>query len=216
MSLFIVIEGIDGSGKSTLCHSIATALAHTNQNRNQPAVTLLREPTDLPTGQKIRTFLKENKSLSADTWLHLFIEDRKSNRKENIEPALKAGNIIVQDRYFYSTAAYQHSPEKTAEQIVSLHRQAGFPEPDLLFYLDIKPRTAMQRIDSRFDTAADPASSRFQTFEKLDSLTEIYKNYDRILPASTIRLDGELPANQLTEIAVSRIHTCYENIHKKG
>ncbi len=100
--MFYVVEGIDGAGKSTLLKSLACALQAQNQD-----LLCLQEPSKEPTGQKIRSLLQAQRQLSAQEWVALFLEDRKINIAKHIQPALKAKKVILQDRYFYSTAAYQ-------------------------------------------------------------------------------------------------------------
>ena len=100
-----MVEGIDGSGKSTLLHGLR---AH-YQSRYAPYSELvcLREPTDAAPGRAIRAHLRNEDQLTPGQWLELFFADREINVREHILPALCAGALIIQDRYFYSTAAYQ-------------------------------------------------------------------------------------------------------------
>jgi dTMP kinase len=100
--LFIVLEGIDGCGKSTQVELLAKRLS-----RRGKKVVTLSEPTAGRWGQKIREAARHKDSLSPAEELELFIKDRKEDIKNNIKPALESGQIVILDRYFYSTLAYQ-------------------------------------------------------------------------------------------------------------
>lgn len=211
--LFCAVEGIDGSGKSTLLAHLGAALAdeglavHFGEQRFA-GLTELREPTDGPTGRKLREHLRSGDQLAPDEWLKLFFEDREYSVRERIQPALARGQLVIQDRYFYSTAAYQGQPgsQHTAEQIVADSHAAGFPEPQVLLYLDLEPEMAMARITTRAqNTNAGPQT--LESFENLAELQRIYQNYAGCLPAHTARLDAEQSPQTLCEIAIAHLQT---------
>lgn len=186
--LFCVFEGIDGSGKSTLLGKTAESLG---ERLPEPPV-LLREPTDGPAGKKIRQLLTSGgSSLSAAQWLELFVEDRHYNRKTWILPALEQGKVVLQDRYYYSTAAYQNSPLLPAREILDRHRSEGFPDPDLLFYISIPVRVALERIRT-----GRSSTEYFETEEKLTRIQEIYESS---IPPTARVLDGTLPPDRLAK-----------------
>jgi dTMP kinase len=116
----------------------------------------------------------------------------------NILPALGRGDIILQDRYFYSNAAYQSRDALESERILEKNRRNGFPEPDLLFYLDLKPERAVERLNGRSERAAE-------SFETLHQLQEIDARFRRILPPHTTYLDAERPPEWLAERVASMI-----------
>ncbi|HNH07452.1 MAG TPA: dTMP kinase, partial [Leptospiraceae bacterium] len=105
---FIVIEGIDGSGKSTLSKSLFSELS-----RNMECC-LFSEPTQFETGLKIRKHLKGEISLSKADLISEFLEDRKLSIERNIQPSLSQGKNVILDRYFYSMAAYQSDSSTSA------------------------------------------------------------------------------------------------------
>lgn len=105
-ALFCVFEGIDGVGKSTLIRYLAQKL---RKEYGAERVLLLQEPSLLPSGQKIRRLLQARAELKLERWFSLFVKDRKYNLRKNIRPNQKKEKLILQDRYFYSTAAYQGS-----------------------------------------------------------------------------------------------------------
>ena len=195
--LFCVLEGIDGSGKTTLLRSLAEALKATGP---VAGLEVLREPTTLPTGRRIRELLGAGgEGPERREWLDLFLADRAANVAENIRPALDRGDVILQDRYFYSTAAYQGDPEQppTPADILRENLAAGFPEPHIVLYLDLDPEAALARARAR--------GEQIETFENLAELRRIYANYESVLPETAVRLDAGLPAAEVQAVALKAI-----------
>src|SRR5262245_42547095 len=93
--ILIVVEGIDGAGKSTQVRRIAEALRAVGET-----VVQSREPTDGPWGRKIRESAVSGRMSLADE-LHAFVEDRREHVAGVIRPALDRGEIVVLDRYYY-------------------------------------------------------------------------------------------------------------------
>lgn len=141
--LFIVLEGIDGSGKSTQVELLARRL-----RRRGLEVVTLREPTNGKWGQKIRELSRTSDSVTPEEELELFIRDRKENVARNIKPALKAGKTVILDRYYYSTLAYQGARGLPLEEILRRHRRFAVV-PDLVFILDVPVSTGLRRIKDR-------------------------------------------------------------------
>ena len=153
--LFIVIEGIDGTGKSTQAHRLgAWFLA---QGRE---VVLSREPTDGPWGQKLRASAATGRLDPADE-LEYFLNDRRQHVAETIAPALAAGKVVILDRYYFSTMAYQGARGFDPAEIRRLNEQFA-PVPDLLLILDLDVDIALGRIGARGDSANE--------FEQRDNL----------------------------------------------
>jgi dTMP kinase len=155
--LFIVLEGIDGTGKSTQ----ARRLAEWFQSQGRDVVAS-REPTDGPWGRQIRA-TAETGRLSPEEELELFLKDRREHVEQLIAPALAAGKVVILDRYYFSTMAYQGSRGVDPAEI-RRQNEAFAPVPDLLFILDLDVDTALSRIGGRGDTANE--------FEKHDSLAK--------------------------------------------
>lgn len=138
---FIVIEGADGVGKTTMTERLC---AHLGED-----VVRLREPTGQKWGTKIREMAAAGTRPRPGVELSWFMLDRMENVRWNILPALAAGKVVVQDRYFYSTAAYQGAYAGVDSAfIIDMHR-AWAPEPDLLFIMNCDPHTAAGRVAER-------------------------------------------------------------------
>jgi dTMP kinase len=153
--LFIVIEGIDGTGKSTQARRLGEWFS--SQGRE---VVLSREPTDGPWGKKVRESGATGR-LSPEDELQYFLNDRLQHVEELIKPSLAAGKVVILDRYYFSTMAYQGSRGFDPEEI-RRKNEAFAPVPDVLLILDLDVASALGRIGSRGDVANE--------FEKRDNL----------------------------------------------
>jgi dTMP kinase len=154
--LFIVLEGIDGTGKSTQTRRLGEWFI--SQGRE---VVLSREPTDGPWGRKLRESAATGR-LSPQDELQYFLNDRRQHVEEKIAPALAAGKVVILDRYYFSTMAYQGARGFDPAEIRRMN-EAFAPAPDLLLILDLDVDTAHDRIGHRGDSTNE--------FEKHESLT---------------------------------------------
>ncbi len=196
--LFVVIEGIDGTGKSTLASNIYQEL------RNRDINTLLTfEPTKGQWGKKLRqSFTTER--LPQDEELSLFMKDRKEHLEDVIIPALKDGRVVICDRYYYSTAAYQGARGMDPGKIIEKNRQFAL-EPDLVLLLELDPERAVERIKS--------SRSGANSFEALDYLKRVSEIYDSMRDENIVRLDASQPAHLVARQAVGHI---LERLKEKG
>lgn len=153
--LFIVLEGIDGTGKSTQTQRLASYFSALGRE-----VVLSREPTDGPWGKKLRESATTGR-LEPEQELEYFLRDRKEHVDNLILPSLQDGKVVILDRYYFSTMAYQGCRGFDPAEIRRRNEEFA-PRPDHLFILDIDVETALQRIGHRGDTA--------NHFEKTDSL----------------------------------------------
>ena len=155
--LFIVIEGIDGTGKSTQAKRLGEWFE--SQGRE---VVLSYEPTHGQWGKQLRDSMTEGR-LSPEEELELFIKDRREHVETLIQPSLDAGKVVILDRYYFSTMAYQGARGFDPQSIRELNESFA-PRPDLLLVLDLDVDTAHQRIGTRGDTTNE--------FEQRDTLTK--------------------------------------------
>ncbi len=153
--LFIVIEGIDGTGKSTQAKMLERALKEAGQT-----VILDREPSDGPYGKILRDSATTGR-LSPQEELDLFHKDRKHHLDEVILPALQRGETVILDRYYFSTMAYQGQRGFDPQEIRETNLRFA-PNPDILFILDLEVDQARERIGVRGDTTNE--------FEQRDAL----------------------------------------------
>jgi dTMP kinase len=141
--LFITFEGVlEGIGKSTQAQLLAMSLREAGYE-----VTLTHEPGGTVFGQHVRALLLDpSMHLSKASELFLFLADRAQNYKEVIKPSLKAGHIVISDRYFDSTLAYQGAGRgwKTALLWRLHHATTGSLLPDLTIVLDGIPHIDRQ------------------------------------------------------------------------
>jgi len=140
--VLVVLEGIDGAGKSTQLRRLKEAL-----ERAGVEVMADREPTDGPHGRRLRASATEGRLGPAEE-LELFIADRREHVEQVILPALGLGKVVLLDRYYFSNAAYQGSRGLDWEEILRVN-EAFAPPPDLLFWLDLPPEASASRIEGR-------------------------------------------------------------------
>lgn len=141
--MFITFEGPEGCGKSTHIKLIKEYL----ENKGL-SVVLTREPGATPNGEKIREILLHSiDKLDSISELCLFEADRAENVTKVILPNLKAGKIVISDRYVDSTVSYQIGGRGLAEDMVrylNMLASKGL-EPDLTILLDISPEVGLKR-----------------------------------------------------------------------
>ena len=187
----MVLEGIDGSGKSTLANNLYLALKKMGRD-----CLLTFEPTRGKWGSVLRQSFLATKRLSPTEELELFRKDRRDHLEKVIIPALKEGRIVICDRYFFSTAAYQGARGLDPEEILSECRLKAL-EPDLCLFLEIDPEEALLRIKHGRGEEAN-------NFEQLDYLKEVARIYQKIKDGC-ISLDARLPTNRLTKKALEHV-----------
>ncbi|UCF91892.1 MAG: dTMP kinase [Desulfobacterales bacterium] len=142
--MFITLEGIEGSGKTTQIRYLVEYF----QARGAQWVTT-REPGGTPIGAKIRAILLDPESENLDPWaeLLLYMADRVQHLDELVKPALAEGKAVLCDRYFDATLAYQGYARGLDIEIINrLHQLLlGGLKPDITFLLDLSPRQGLAR-----------------------------------------------------------------------
>ena len=157
--LFITFEGIDGSGKSTqieLVYKYLTGLGY--------SARLLREPGSTAVSERIREILLDRTIDMADeTELLLYEAARSEITRKEIAPAIQKGSIVLCDRFFDSTTAYQGYGRKLDVPMVRrLHRiAAGEFVPDLTFLFDVDLKTAINRRGQKVDRLESQSAAFF-------------------------------------------------------
>jgi dTMP kinase len=174
--ILIVFEGIDGSGKSTQARLLLKRL----KGAGFEAV-FFREPTMGPWGREIKRLAALAGSLTPEEELDLFLKDRRENVRLNLKPALEAGKVVVLDRYYFSTLAYQGAKGIDRRRIRGLHR-AFVIIPDLVIILDIAADQGLARIAER--------KTRDELFEREDYLAKVRKIFRSFRGRNIMHLDG--------------------------
>lgn len=174
--ILIVFEGTDGTGKSTQLALLAQALL----DMNLPVLSTC-EPTQGKYGQQIRALYSNRKKTSLEEELDLFLADRKEHVETLLRPALKEGKIILCDRYYLSTIAYQGAAGLEPADILSRNDFAPDPDLALLFYAPIQ--TGVERITiGRGESLND--------FEKEEYLQKVALQFEQLDLPCIKRIDA--------------------------
>ena len=151
--MLIDLEGIDGCGKSTQTKLLQKKLEELGEN-----TVILKEPTNGPHGQKLWDVLHGKRKATNEEILEFFILDRKQHVNEKIQPALDDSTIVLMDRYYYSSMAYQVAGGLDVEYIRNKHNFA--PNPDIVLIFDL-PCPSLYRRQRLFDPKSDPPFAVF-------------------------------------------------------
>ena len=187
--MLITLEGLDGSGKTTVWESLRD---------RYPEAVFTREPTDSWYGDAVHRSLSDD---AADPLAELFLytADHAAHLSRTVRPALADGNLVVSDRYSDSRFAYQAATlaesdvdiERPMEYVRGIHRPFSRP-PDVTVYLDVDARTAAER------------AGRTNKFERDGYLASVRENYERLVEAEPdrfVRVDATRPP----EDVISRV-----------
>lgn len=166
--VLIVLDGIDGTGKTTQAKRLLAAL----QKKGADAV-YFREPSDSQWGLAIKTKAVIADSLTPEEELDLFQKDRKENVEKNLKPALKEKKVIVLDRYYFSTIAYQGARGIDPETIRRKNESFAV-KPDLVFILDIAPQKGLNRIA----ISREKMDKHFEREDYLIKVREIFRSFE--------------------------------------
>lgn len=169
----IAVEGIDGTGKSTLVRRLAERL-----RAGGGEVVTSKEPTDGPWGRILRRSATEGR-LAPEEELETFLKDRREHVRDLILPALARGAVVILDRYYFSTIAYQSLRGLDAETIRA-RNEAFAPVPDLLVVLDLDPEAAMARIEVR---ERGQGANHFEQVHQLARSREVFLRCAERYPA---------------------------------
>jgi len=188
----IVLEGLDGAGTTT---QVKRLVAHlTSHGRNAHAT---REPSDGPVGKLIREMLTgghaiANEKLSQSTFGLLFAADRLDHLQREVDPKLAAGAIVVSDRWYHSSLAYQGTGAER-DWISTLNARAR--RPDLTIFLEVRPEVAAKR---RVD--AGRVQELFEDIRMQEEVADGYRATNKELRALGERIetiDGEASPDEV-------------------
>ncbi len=185
---FIVLEGLDGSGKSTQAKILAAKL-----KRSHAAVY-----TAEPSHEKIGVFIR-NRILYGEirpptsVEALLFAADRIEHIQNEVQPLLNEGCLVVSDRYVYSSLAYQGSAGLSLEWIQAVNFYSL--KPDLALFVDVAPETVLARLKRK--------KSVMETLETQRKVREVYLKY--VKAGDLKRIDGEKPKKEVATDILSAV-----------
>jgi dTMP kinase len=174
---FITFEGIEGTGKSTQVEALYNYLTE----QGYPAI-YSREPGGTKIGNLIRTILSnpENREMSVLTEIFLFAAARAQHVEQLLRPSIEEGFVVICDRFADSTVAYQGFGRNIPLSLIREINSAATwrIQPDLTFYLDLEPETALHRVALRVQET-ETSADRLER-EQLDFFHKVRGGYRRI------------------------------------
>lgn len=194
--MFITFEGIDGSGKSS---AIKALVEHVKKNYNVNDFIFTREPggQNLKTAEKIRKFILDNKNeIDSVSESLLYLASRKIHIEKVIKPALIQNKIIICDRYYDSSIAYQGNGRRIGMEKIEKLNLLIIEKflPDYTFYLKISENTSNKRL-----------TKQKKTFDRLENedkffFKKVIKGYNFLAKRDKKRfiiIDAEKPKNKV-------------------
>ena len=179
---FIVFEGVNGCGKSTLMKRLAENLLADDRE-----VICTREPGGTPLGVELRALVQEGKAgkISEKAELFLFAADRAEHVSRVVRPAIESGKIVLSDRYFYSSIAFQGYGRGIDLALISRVCEEAISglHPDLVVLLDLDPREGLRRIQTQRNLIEDGGADTFEQ-EKIDFHERLRKGFLEIAHSS--------------------------------
>jgi len=157
-----------------------------------------KEPTGNKYGQELRKSAAAGR-LTLEREIELFELDRRDHLERSILPALESGSVVILDRYYWSTAAYQGARGASVDQILKSHEEFA-ATPDLWILLECDPLAGIRRIQQRGDSP-----NLFENVENLESAARIFAE---LVPLAISKgqdvacIDAELPIRQVLKEAL--------------
>ena len=186
--VFICIEGLDGSGKTTQAQLLTEKLSE-----KYNAVY-----TAEPSQGKIGTFIREcclyeGKRLPTEAEALLFAADRIEHMQNEVAPALAEGKMVICDRYIYSSLAYQGSAGLSLAWIKTINARAL--QPDFSIFIDVSPERVLERLQRK--------KSVMETLEIQRKVREVYLKF--VEKGELIRIDGDKPKDAVADALYSKV-----------
>ncbi len=206
MGAFIVFEGPEGGGKSSQARVLAARLAQEGY-----AVVSTREPGGTELGDAIRQILlpSDSVAISPRSETLLYCASRAQLMEEVVRPALERGQVVISDRFSYSTIAYQgYGRGLEVEPLTAVVRFAtGDLEPDLCILLDLDPQVGLERKHGDFLAGGTEEWNRFEE-EELAFHQRVREGYLQLVKADPDRwlvLDASLPFETLQDRIIEAV-----------
>jgi dTMP kinase len=192
--IFIVIEGLDGSGKTTQASLLSKKLSQSH------SVMLTTEPSQGKIGTFIREgCLYEDKRLPPESEALLFAADRIEHMKKELKPALDEGKMVICDRYIYSSLAYQGSAGLSLDWIKTINARAL--QPDFSIFIDVAPEQVLKRLQRK--------KSVMETLETQRKVREVYLKY--VENGELVSVDGDKPKEVVADELYNEVLGLFKN-----
>ncbi len=186
--IFVVIEGLDGSGKTTQAQILSKKLA------DKYNVHLTAEPSRGKIGTFIRQCcLYEDKRLPTEAEALLFAADRIEHMQTELKPALDMGKLVICDRYVYSSLAYQGSAGLSLDWIKTINARAL--QPDFSVFIDVLPERVLERLQRK--------KSVMETLETQQKVREVYLKF--VAKGELVRIDGDKPKEHVADELFAKV-----------
>ena len=186
--IFIVIEGLDGSGKTTQAILLAKKLNESHK------VLLTAEPSRGKIGTFIReSCLYEDKRLPTEAEALLFAADRIEHMQNEIKPALDEGKLVICDRYVYSSLAYQGSAGLSLDWIKTINARAL--QADFAIFIDVAPERVLERLKRK--------KSVMETLETQQKVRDAYLKF--VEKGELFRVDGDKPKEIVADALYTKV-----------
>ena len=184
--VLIVFQGIDGSGKTTQAEILLAKLL-----KMGVAAVYFREPSLGRWGREIKEKAAFADSVTPEEELDLFQKDRRENVEINLLPALSEKKVVILDRYYFSTIAYQGAKGIDPAYIRRINEEFTVA-PDIVFILDVDPRAGLDRIAER--------SQKDELFEREDYLVRVRELFNNIEGDNILHIDGSLASEEIAAL----------------
>ena len=193
--MFITLEGVEGAGKTTVAKEVTCSLKNEGYS-----VLYTREPGGNPIAEKIREVILDTNYTDMDdrTEALLYAAARRQHLVDVIEPALKAGSIVICDRFIDSSIAYQGYARGIGAALVASINDFAIADvrPDLTFLIDVKPEVGLKRIHQDQKREVNRLD-----LEALDFHRSVYEGYQEMVKEHPCRIrlvNGERTVADIT------------------
>lgn len=202
MSLFITLEGPEGSGKTSAIKLVREALEQMGHE-----IIMTREPGGTPISEQIRNVIldKDNTAMDSRTEALLYAASRRQHLVEKIWPALKEGKIVFCDRYLDSSLSYQgHARGLGIDDILKVNEYATEGTyPDITFLFDIDPELGLERINKNKDREVNRLDVEKLSFHQ--KVREGYLILSKRFPDRYIVIDASKPLEEVSSNVLKEI-----------
>lgn len=210
--MFITLEGIEGSGKTTQIRSLSAYVEGQGY-----ACVITREPGGTAIGERIREILldPENNDLVPMAELLLYMADRAQHLSQLVKPALAEGKIVLCDRYFDATLVYQGFARGLAVKLLNKLHKLLFEDlkPDLTLLLDLPPRIGLDRAWKQLDNGSRTGGeSRFEeeTISFHEKVRAGYLELARLEPGRFTVINASQDENQVQHDIRNSVSACFK------